>query len=133
MKFGNRILHNRFILLQSIICLIFALYVSMRLVDFDGSIPKTGNTFILYNTVNSGLVYGFGLVGLLGIYASVTPHYMPKLKAGVLIAMLVLWSALAFFYVAKDIAINGFITFSTILICSIAVSILIELWVGEAI
>ena len=133
MKFGNRIVHNRFILLRSTICLIWALYVSMRLVDFGGAIPKTGNTFILYNTVNSGLVYGFGIVGLLGIYASITPHYMPKLKAGVMIAMLVLWSALAFFYIAKDIAINGFITFSTILICSIAVSILIELWVGEAV
>lgn len=105
----------------------------MRLVDFGGAIPKTGNTFILYNTVNSGLVYGFGIVGLLGIYVSVAPHYMPKLKAGVMIAMLVLWSALAFFYIAKDIAINGVVTFSTILICSIAVSILIELWVGEAV
>lgn len=133
MKFGNRLMHNRFILLRSTICLIWALYVSMRLVNFGGAIPKTGNTFILYNTVNSGLVYGFGIVGLLGIYASITPHYMPKLKAGVMIAMLVLWSALAFFYVAKDIAITGFVTFSTILICSIAVSILVELWVGEAV
>lgn len=105
----------------------------MRLVDFGGAIPKTGNTFILYNAVNSGLVYGFGIVGLLGIYASVTPHYMPKLKAGIMIAMLVLWSALAFFYITKDIAITGFVTFSTILICSIAVSILIELWVGEVV
>ena len=133
MKFGNRLMHNRFILLRSTICLIWALYVSMRLVDFGGAISKTGNTFILYNTVNSGLVYGFGIVGLLGIYASITPHYMPKLKAGVMIAMLVLWSALAFFYIAKDIAITGFVTFSTILICSIAVSILIELWVGEVV
>lgn len=133
MSFENRLMHNRFILLRSTICLIWAVYVSMRLVDFGGVIPKSGSTFILYNTVNSGLIYGFGIVGLLGIYASVTPHYMPKLKAGVLIAMLVLWSALAFFYIVKDIAITGFITFSTILICSIAISILIELWVGDAV
>lgn len=133
MKFEQRLVHNRFIIAVSLITLIWALYVSMRLVDFGGAIPNIKDTFILHNVVNSGLVYGFGIVGLLGIYASVTPHYMPKLKAGIMIAMLVLWSALAFFYITKDIAITGFVTFSTILICSIAVSILIELWVGEVV
>lgn len=133
MSFTNRLLHNRFLLIRSIITLVWAVYVSMRLVDFGGSIPQTVNTFILYNTVNSGLIYGFGIVGLLGIYASLTPHYMPRLKAGVLIAMLMMWTGLAFFFVWKDIKVTGFVTFSTILICSIAITILVELKVGDAV
>ncbi|GKS80738.1 hypothetical protein LPAF129_04230 [Ligilactobacillus pabuli] len=105
----------------------------MRLIDFGGSIPKTDGTFILYNTVNSGLIYGFSIVGLLGLWSSLSPHYMPKLKVWVLIVMLMMWTALAVFFVIKDVTVTGFVTFSSILICSVALSILIELEVGEAV
>lgn len=105
----------------------------MRMVDFGGFIPDTADTYILYNTVNSGLVYLFGVIGLLGLWASLSSHYMPKLKVFVLIGMLMLWTALAVFFSFKDIQVTGYMTFSTILIWSVSISILVELWVGEAV
>lgn len=132
MNFENRLLNNRFLLLRSVLSIIWAVYVSMRLVNFGGTIPKSGDTYILYNTVNSGLVYMFSIVGLLGVWASLSSHYMPRLKTGVLIAMLMMWTALAVFFIFKDITVTGSVTFSTILICSVAISILIELWVGDS-
>lgn len=131
MKLEQRLVHNRFIIAVSLITLIWSVYVSMRLIDFGGAIPNTKDTFILHNVVNTGLIYGFGVLGVLGILVGVGP-YMPHLKSFVLIVLFILWTMLAFFFVYKDFVLTGFVTFSTILICSVAIALLVELWVGEA-
>lgn len=105
----------------------------MKWIDFGGVIPKEVHLFILYNTVNSGIIYGFAGIGLLGVYAGLSSKPRPKLKQMCFISMVMLWTSLAFIFAVKDIRLGNTISFSTVLVVSMTVNIYLELWVGEVV
>lgn len=132
MKLKEKIIHNRFHIINGLQTFLFGGFLLVQSHQFDAGVPSSPQFYVLHHAQNGYLSIFLFIAGGLGLYASFAKHHYPKLKLIALVLQVGGWTFIEVMFWLKDYIIGKFPPgVSEFVIGWFLWRCLLELWAGD--